>query len=83
MGESEYRRIDMSGPSQTMSIAEAAQALGVSKYLLYERARTTGEVVPGLPIIRIGSSLRVPREKLVMLARGDWGQQTGGPGGWG
>jgi len=64
-------RIDTTG-SQTVSVAEASQILGVSKGLLYERAKQDKQLAPGLPFLKIGSSLRLPRERLLAFARGDW-----------
>lgn len=51
----------MSTPSAplTLTVEEAAQALGISRTLAYEAART-GE----LPTVRIGRRLLVPRAAL-------------------
>lgn len=64
--------------SQTMPLAEAAEVLGCGKSTLYEMARTTGELCPGIPFIRIGQTgLRLPRERVEAYARGDWQPVTG------
>jgi excisionase family DNA binding protein len=58
--------------SQTLSVGEAAKILGVGETKLYELAKTTGEVVPALPILRIGTRTRIPRQRLIAYARGGW-----------
>lgn len=57
---------------QTLSVKEAAAVLGVAESFLHQRAREHGHVVPGLPIIQIGATRRVPRARLMALAAGEW-----------
>jgi excisionase family DNA binding protein len=54
------------GPASTMSITEAADALGIGRTLAYELART-GE----LPTLRLGRRLVVPRRALQRLLGND------------
>ena len=56
----------------TMTVIEAAQALGVSKWTLYDLAKRSGELAPGIPFQRIGSCVRLPRERTLAYARGEW-----------
>jgi excisionase family DNA binding protein len=57
----------------TMSIEEAARALGVSRGLAYELARTGG-----LPVLRLGRRIVVPRAQLeAMVAGQDWRPAAG------
>lgn len=58
-------------PTSTVKIREAAEILGVSQSNLYTLARTTGQIAPGVPILRIGTSLRIPRERLMAYAAGE------------
>ncbi len=45
----------------TVSVAEAAQLLGVGRSLAYELARWRGELAPGVPVVRVGERrYRVP-----------------------
>jgi excisionase family DNA binding protein len=50
-----------------MSIEEAAEALGISRGLAYELARTNG-----LPVLRLGRRLVVPRAQLEAMVAGEW-----------
>jgi hypothetical protein len=56
----------------TVKVAEAARILDCSTSALYELARTTGELVPGIPFVRIGTTLRLPRARLIAYAAGEW-----------
>lgn len=53
--------MDEQAPPLTVSVQEAAQMLGISAWLYYERVKT-GDV----PFVRIGKRIRVP---LVQLER--------------
>ncbi len=57
--------------SQTMGVKEAAQVLGVSQSHLYELVRTHRDIAPGVPFLKIGSSIRIPRERCLAFARGE------------
>ncbi len=50
----------------TMSIEEAAEALGIGRALAYELART-GEI----PVIRLGRRMLVPKARLEALLTGE------------
>lgn len=39
----------------TVSLPEAARMLGVSKSTAYDTAKATGELTPGVPVIKVGS----------------------------
>jgi excisionase family DNA binding protein len=47
----------------TLTIEETAQRLGISRNLAYERAKT-GEICPGLRVIKVGRRLLVSRRAL-------------------
>jgi hypothetical protein len=49
----------------TLSVAEAARALGIGRSLAYELARRRGELAPGVPVVRVGDRrYRVPLRPL-------------------
>ncbi len=50
----------------TLTIEEAAAALGISRGLAYELARTGG-----LPVVRLGRRLVVPRTRLEAMLAAD------------
>lgn len=54
----------------TMTMSEAAQVLGVSRNALYDVARS-GQIAPGVPVLRIGRRLVVPRDRLIAFATGE------------
>lgn len=59
----------------TLTIAEASKLVNVSESKLHELARTTGEVVAGLPILCFGatkSCRRINREHLLDYVHGRW-----------
>ena len=53
----------------TVSLAEAAKYLGIGRTTAYEVAKT-GELIPGVPVIRIASRYVVPRAKLIAAVEG-------------
>lgn len=48
----------------TMTVPEAARAIGVGTNTAYDMART-GEIIPGVPVIRAGRKVLVPRGLLL------------------
>jgi hypothetical protein len=61
----------------TLSIEEAAGALGISRSLAYSEARSGA--IAGVPVLRIGARLLVMREPLERLLGADVLAQDGGP----
>ena len=60
---------DQSGPPAVLSIEEAARFLRIGRTCAYEQARlyqATGGA-EGLPVVRIGRILRVPRAALLRM----------------
>lgn len=55
--------------SRTLTVEEAAQELGISRYLAYEQART-GQLA-GVPVLRVGRRLLVPRAALDRVLSGE------------
>ena len=56
---------------ELLTVTEAAEVLRISRTTAYAEAKRyliTGE---GLPVIRVGRSLRAPRERLRRLIEGD------------
>jgi excisionase family DNA binding protein len=51
----------------TFSIEEAAEALGISRGLAYELARTGR-----LPVLKLGRRLVVPKAQLEAMVSGGW-----------
>lgn len=43
-----------------VSLEEAAQLLGISRSTAWRSQKATGEVCSGVPVLRSGSSIRVP-----------------------
>ena len=60
-------------PPALVPITEAAKELGIGRDLAYRLARETGELLPGLPVLRIGSLLKVTRAQLTRICEGDIG----------
>src|SRR5829696_5683770 len=58
---------DTHRPKLTMSVEEAAELLGISRWLAYEQAQR-GD----LPVLRIGRRLRVPVRRLLDLVGLTW-----------
>lgn len=56
----------------TMSVKEAAGHMGVSKSTVYEIAHTSGQIAPGIPILKIRGTYRIPRARLLAFVAGDW-----------
>jgi excisionase family DNA binding protein len=56
---------------QTLSVTDAAAILGVSRSLIYEVIKQTGCVTPGVPAMRIGTVVRIPRLRLLAYAAGE------------
>lgn len=54
----------------TLTIEEAAKRLGVSRWLAYEEVRRTG-FIGGVPVLRVGRRLLVPRAALERVLSGD------------
>jgi len=50
----------------TVNVEEAAKLLGIGRNLAYEKAKT-GEICPGLRVIKIGRRVLVPRRALERL----------------
>lgn len=55
--------------SRTLTIDEAAQVLGISRYLAYEQART-GKIA-GVAVLKVGRRLLVPRAALDRVLAGE------------
>lgn len=55
--------------AQVLSIEEAGRMLGVSRWLAYEQARSG--LLGGVPVIKIGRRLVVPRKALEAVLRGE------------
>jgi excisionase family DNA binding protein len=53
---------------RTLSVEEAAKELGISRHLAYEQARTGH--IGGIPVLRIGRRLLVPRAALDRVLEG-------------
>ncbi len=56
---------------ELLTITEAAQLLRISRTTAYAEAKRFERTGEGLPVIRIGHSLRAPREKLRSLITGE------------
>ena len=56
-----------------LTVEEAGRVLRISRGLAYELARQwlTTEGATGLPVVRIGRILRVPRARLELIVSGD------------
>jgi hypothetical protein len=50
--------------SPTLDIETAAGALGIKRDLAYKLARANDELMPGVPVFRIGAKWRVPTAAL-------------------
>ena len=44
----------------TVSVEVAAKACGVGRGLAYKQARIKGEIMPGVPVLQVGSKYVVP-----------------------
>jgi excisionase family DNA binding protein len=66
---------------QLLTVSEAAERLRIGRSLAYELARTylTSGGVQGLPVIKLGARMRVPRWALDELARTGRLVRLGGP----
>lgn len=51
--------------SETVTVAQAAKRLGISRWLAYEQAKSGA--IAGVPVIRIGATYRVPTHLLDQL----------------
>ncbi|MDI3341883.1 MAG: helix-turn-helix domain-containing protein [Sphaerobacter sp.] len=73
--------MSISPEPQVLTVEEAGRALGISRWLAYEMARTGS--IAGVPVIRIGRRYVVPRPALERVLRGevlpcyDGGQDAG------
>ncbi len=56
---------------ELLTIGEAAQLLRISRTTAYAEAKRFERTGDGLPVIRIGRSLRAPRRKLRLLIEGE------------
>lgn len=56
--------------SRTLSIPEAAHMIGVSAWLAGEEIRRTNKLA-GIPVIRIGRRILIPREALERVLEGE------------
>lgn len=65
--ESESPNAEQAGRAQsephTLTVEQAASVLGIGRTLAYEAARTTGNI-GGIPVLRVGRRLLVPRAAL-------------------
>jgi excisionase family DNA binding protein len=55
---------------ELLTIGEAAELLRISRTTAYAEAKRFERTGEGLPVIRVGRSLRAPREKLRGLIEG-------------
>lgn len=56
---------------ELLTITEAAELLRISRTTAYAEAKRFELTGQGLPVIRVGRSLRAPREKLRRLIAGE------------
>jgi excisionase family DNA binding protein len=56
---------------ELLTVTEAAQLLRISRTTAYAEAKRFELTGQGLPVIRVGRSLRAPRDKLRALIAGD------------
>jgi len=56
---------------ELLTISEAAQLLRISRTTAYAEANRFERTGEGLPVIRVGRSLRAPRERLRSLIAGE------------
>ena len=63
--------------SRTLTIAEVARLLGVSRNTAYEAARSGS--IAGVPVIQVGRRLLVPRKPLLELLGEDEGPAEADP----
>lgn len=56
---------------ELLTISEAAKVLRISRTTAYAEANRFERTGEGLPVIRVGRSLRAPREKLRGLITGE------------
>jgi hypothetical protein len=63
---------------ELLTIAEVARLLRISRTTAYAEAKRFERTGDGLPVIRIGRSLRTPREMLRRLIAGDrsWSSES-------
>lgn len=76
--KSEEAEMALDDRPELLTVSEAAQLLRISRTTAYAEAKRyllTGE---GLPVIRVGRSLRAPRERLRRLIEGN--PEEPGPG---
>lgn len=57
----------------TVSLEQSAAYLGIGRNTAYTLARRDGELMPGVPVLRIASRWRVPRSKLIAAVEGAGG----------
>lgn len=55
--------------SRTISVEQAGELLGISRWLAYEQAKTG--TIAGVPVLRVGRRLLVPRTALERVLDGD------------
>lgn len=63
---------------ELLTITEAAALLRISRTTAYAEAKRYLLTGDGLPVIRVGRSLRAPRERLRRLIEGDLASPTRG-----
>lgn len=57
-------------PRATLTIDEAAQALGIGRTLIYEEVRRTGQLA-GVRVLRVGKRWLVPRQAFERALAGE------------
>ena len=63
------RSISVEFEARTYSVAQVGQLLGISRTFAYEQAKTGN--IAGIPVIRLGTRMVVPREPVDRLLRGE------------
>lgn len=58
-------------PSQTLTLAEAAEELGIHKRTAYDLARDKGYLVPGVRVFKVASLWKVSRPQLERFLNGE------------
>jgi excisionase family DNA binding protein len=63
--------MELDGSPELLTVTEAAELLRISRTTAYAEAQRYLRTGDGLPVVRIGRSLRVPRARLRRIIEGE------------